>query len=160
MGKLEAGDRTKKVEHNLRVARLPIIDTTSGEKVQKRLNEYFEMCIEDDVFATVAGLASALGISRQALYRWLNGDIRKPTDVMMAVEWGMGIINAQTEESLMDGKGNVVGQIFLTKNNFPDYTDTREVVMTNTTPVITAEELLKRAAKLPGFDRERLEDNG
>lgn len=157
--KYEPGDKARKVEHNLRVARLPIIDLRNPQKIYKRTEEYFELCQEDDVNPTVAGYALSLGIDRMTLYRWLKGDTTKPPEVMRAVEWGMSILNAQMEESIMDGKGNVVGQIFLTKNNFADYTDTREVIVQKQAPELTAEQLIKAASKLPGFNQKQIDSH-
>ena len=155
--KLLPEDKREKVEHNMRVARLPIIDTYDYKQVQKRINEYFEVCAADGCFATVAGLALSLGVTRQSVFYWLNGKVKRPPEVINAIEWGMAIINAQTEEAMMDGSGNVVGQIFLTKNNFPDYKDEREVTVQQTQKELTAEQLMKMAAKLPGFERPAIE---
>ena len=47
--------------------------------------------------------------------------------------------------------GNVVGQIFLMKNSFEDYTDKREVIHRVEAPQLTQKELMEKAKQLPGF---------
>ena len=148
-----AEEKQRRVGHNLRVARLPIIDCHNYKQVTRRLNEYFDICDEDKMFATVAGMSLALGVSRQTVFRWLNGQRPIESDILSALEWGMTVINAQTEQTLMDGTGNVVGQIFLTKNNFPDYTDSREVIVQPRQKELSSDELYKIASKLPGFNQ-------
>lgn len=146
-------EKQRRVGHNLEVARLPIIDCHNYKQVTRRLNEYFDLCEKNGEFATVAGMSLALGVTRQTVFRWLNGQRPIESDILMALEWGMSVINSQVEGSLMDGTGNVVGQIFLTKNNFPEYTDSREVIVQPRQKEISSEELLKLASKLPGFQQ-------
>ena len=102
-------------------------------------------------------MANALNVSRQAIDQWIQGKVNKDPNVVQAVEWGKRVINAQNEESLMESRGNPVGNIFLTKNNFDGYTDTREIITRKETTSLTAEELLKIASKLPGFEDRYIE---
>ena len=155
MGKVAtAEEKSRRVGHNLEVARLPIIDYHDAKQVYKRLNEYFDLCEKNGMFATVAGLSLAIGVTRQTVFRWLSGSKSCEPEVIQALGWGMSVVNAQTEQTLMDGTGNVVGQIFVTKNNFPDYTDSREVIVNPRQKERTSDELLKIASKLPGFQIE------
>lgn len=148
----EPGQKSDILAHVYNEDRWTIIDLNDYEAVYKRIREYFEKCITDDKFATVAGMCNALNVSRQAIDQWIQGKVNKDPNVVQAVEWGKRVINAQNEESLMESKGNPVGNIFLTKNNFDGYTDTREIVTRKETTSLTAEELLKIASKLPGFE--------
>lgn len=141
----------------MEVARLPIIDPHNPKQLNRRLNEYFDLCEKNGMFATVAGMSLAIGVTRQTVFRWLSGQRPCEPEIIQILGWGMTVINAQTEQTLMDGTGNVVGQIFLTKNNFPDYTDSREVVVTPKQKELTSDELYKMASKLPGFSPELLE---
>ena len=150
--KLEPGQKADILAHCYNQDRWTIIDLKDHEAVYKRIREYFEKCIEDDKFATVAGMALALNTTRQCIDSWLSGRTQQDPLVIQALEWGKSVINAQNEESLMESKGNPVGTIFLTKNNFDNYTDTREIVTRKETGSLSAEELLKLASKLPGFE--------
>lgn len=156
--KTEPGQKSDILAHCYNEDRWTIIDLNDYEAVYKRIREYFEKCIADDKFATVAGMCNALNVSRQAIDLWILGKVNKDPNVVQAVEWGKRVINAQNEESLMESKGNVVGNIFLTKNNFDGYTDVREVVHKQEHTSLTADELLKIASKLPGFENSRLTD--
>lgn len=153
----EPGQKSDILAHVYNEDRWTIIDLNDYEAVYKRIREYFEKCIEDDKFATVAGMANALNVSRQAIDQWIQGKVNKDPNVVQAVEWGKRVINAQNEESLMESRGNPVGNIFLTKNNFDGYTDTREIITRKETTSLTAEELLKIASKLPGFEDRYIE---
>lgn len=153
----EPGQKSDILAHVYNEDRWTIIDLNDYEAVYKRIREYFEKCIEDDKFATVAGMCNSLNVSRQAIDQWIQGKVTKDPNVVQAVEWGKRVINAQNEESLMESKGNPVGNIFLTKNNFDGYTDTREVVHKQERNSLTAEELLKIASKLPGFEDRYIE---
>lgn len=155
MGKAAtAEEKSRRVGHNLEVARLPIIDPRNPRQLKRRLDEYFDLCEKNGMFATVAGMSLAIGVTRQTVFRWLSGSTEVSDEMLQILGWGMTVINAQNEGALMDGTGNVVGQIFLTKNNFPGYTDTREVVVQRREKEPTSEELLKIASKLPGFQIE------
>ena len=145
------GENRIVMEHNLRVARLPIIDYHNVRAVKRRIEEYMDLCEEDDARATVAGLALALGVTRQTLFYWQNGKLKQDPEVMAAIERGLTIINAQLEGNIMEGRGNVVGQIFLAKNNFENYTDTKEVVTRVKLPEMTEAQLIEKAKELPGF---------
>lgn len=152
MAKNKEGDNRIVMSHNLRVKRLPIIDYHNPRQVAKRIDEYLDLCEEDDAKATVAGLALAIGVSRNTLMRWLSGQLNQDANVLAAIERCMTLINAQLEGNIMEGKGNVVGQIFLAKNNFDNYTDTREVVTRVKLPELSEKQLIEKAQKLPGFE--------
>lgn len=142
--------KRERTAHNLRVMRLPIIDYHNAKQVEKRVGEYFDLCDEDGATATVAGLALAIGVSRVELYRWISGKVGQKPEVIAAVERGMSYINAELEDTIVNN-GNVTGQIFLAKNNFEGYTDTREVVNRVKLPELTEQQLIEQAKKLPGF---------
>ena len=152
VNKPQPGENANNVKHTMRIASLPLIDQTDKDEVMGRIEEYFDICIEDDMRPTVAGLALALGTNRTSLFEWKAGKIQRiPEEVSALVDRAIAILNAEQEE-MVANSGNIVGSIFLMKNSFEDYVDKREVVHKVEQRQLTQEELIERARQLPGFD--------
>lgn len=120
--------------HTMRIARLPKCDTDSPECVERRINCYFDICIEDDMKPSMAELALSLGISRETLQNWRYGKSNKPKEVKDLIEGAYMVINAQLELYMQSGRINPVAGIFLSKNNL-GYTDKTEIVLTPNDPL-------------------------
>lgn len=138
----EPGDNTKYLTHALRLANLPKFDTKNVELLEKRIEEYFVICAEDDSKPSVAGLALAIGVDRRRLWEWSQGENSDRSDT---IKKAYQILNLMMEDYMQNGKINPVSGIFLMKNNF-GYADKQEVVLTpnnplgDTTPVAELEE--------------------
>ena len=146
----EPGENANALKHTLRVAKLPEIDQCDPQEVGQRIEEYFQICIDDDIRPTVTGLAVALGTDRPTLFRWKTSN-KFPSEVIGMVDRAMAILNADQEENIANAN-NIVGSIFLMKNSFPEYTDKREVVHKVQMPQLTQDELMEKARRLPGFE--------
>ena len=152
VSKPQPGENANNVKHTMKVASLPLIDQTDKNEVAERIEQYFDLCIEDDMRPTVAGLALALGTNRTSLFEWKAGKIQRiPEDVTALVDRAIAILNAEQEEAVANS-GNIVGSIFLMKNSFEEYTDKREVIHKVEQRQLTQAELIERAKQLPGFD--------
>ena len=152
VSKPQPGENANNVKHTMRIATLPLIDQTDKQEVASRIEEYFDICISDDMRPTVAGLALALGTNRTTLFEWKAGKIQRiPEEVTALVERAIAILNAEQEEAVANS-GNIVGSIFLMKNSFEEYTDRREIVHKVEQRQLTQDELIERAKQLPGFD--------
>lgn len=150
--KPQPGENANNVKHTMRIASLPLIDQTDKREVTERIEQYFDICIEDDMRPTVAGLALALGTNRTSLFEWKAGKIQRiPEEVSALVDRAIAILNAEQEEAVANS-GNIVGSIFLMKNSFEEYTDRREIVHKVEQRQLTQDELIERAKQLPGFD--------
>ena len=55
----EPGDNRKYLQHTLRMWNWPEVDMREPEQVAERIEQYFGICIEDDMKPSVAGLACA-----------------------------------------------------------------------------------------------------
>lgn len=141
----------RRMAHTLRVKRLPIVDTHDPKAVAKCLNDYFDLCDEDNKIPTLSGMALALKVSHTTVRRWLNGVTPVDPDILKIIQEAENVIVAASEESLMEGQGNPVGKIFVMKNNFEDYSDKTQVVVRSENRELTQKELMDMAAKLPGF---------
>ena len=149
--KPQPGENANNAKHIMKIATLPQIDQTDKQEVAERIEQYFDLCIEDDMRPTVAGLALALGTNRTSLFQWKAGKIdRIPDEVAGLVDRAIAILNAEQEEAIAVS-GNIVGGIFLMKNSFEEYTDRREVIHKVEQKQLTQQELIEKAKQLPGF---------
>ncbi len=131
---VEPGDNRKYIGHSLRLAGLPEVSMQSNEEVSKRIQEYFEICQDDDMKPSVAGLAVALGIDRTYLWEIRAGRKGKNPDVANTLKKAMHLLDLQMVDYMQNGQINPVSGIFLMKNNF-GYADKQEVVVTPNQPL-------------------------
>lgn len=131
---LEPGDSKKFINNSMRIFNLPKIDISNAEQVKSRVQEYFDICGEDDVKPSVAGLALALGIDRRRLWEIREGVRSKNPEVSDTLKSAMQLLDLQMTDYMQNGKINPVSGIFLMKNNF-GYADKQEVVVTPNNPL-------------------------
>ena len=94
----------------------------SPEDIQPLIEDYFKQCDTNKRPYTVAGLAHHIGFSsRQSLF-----DYEKFPEFADTLKRAKFRIEAQRNEQLIAGQGNVVGMIFDLKNNF-DWKDSKEL---------------------------------
>ena len=133
---VEPGDNSRYLRHALATLNMPPIDISDPKQVEARLDWYFEHCINSEMKPTVKGFCNSLGISRQTLMMWKNGNVR-PESHQAIILRAYNILEELWEDYMMNGKINPVSGIFLAKNNF-SYVDKQEHVLTpNTTTVET-----------------------
>lgn len=128
---LEPGDNTKYLNHALAMLVWKQPDMTSVEAVEQRVCDYFQLCADNDMKPTFAGMALAFGVDRRTMWKWCNNapDGRHLSDsVRDSLKKGYQILNAQMEDYMSNGKVNPVSGIFLMKNNM-GYRDEQEVVL-------------------------------
>lgn len=131
------GDMTKYINLNAELYNLPDINLRNTDEVLNRLNEYFNIYGKYDTKPTVAGMAMALGMSRQRLHsiatdRATGGDGYKdtlPRAVADALKKAYILLENLHENYMMDGKVNPVTGIFMAKNHY-GYVDKTEHVVT------------------------------
>lgn len=93
-------------------------DRKNVEKVNERLNDYFNLCIDNGMKATVEGMALALGISTERLRMIRKGQTKYPTEVVDLINMYYQVVNAQLVQEGVNGEGNNLIQMFLLKTNF------------------------------------------
>ena len=131
----EPGDNTKYISHSLEIARLPKIQMSDYDAVEKRVDEYFSICVKNDMKPSVSGLAVALGIDRVSVYRYREGIIGKNEEVRNLLKRACSILDQQMIDYMQNGKINPVSGIFLLKNSGQGYTDKTEVVVSPSVPL-------------------------
>lgn len=83
--------------------------------IRTACDTYFDLCEEDGVKPSVAGLSVALGVSRDTLLSWVRGEISlESADV---VKEYFSLIEIFDETSIKDNRTNAVSGIFMMKNN-------------------------------------------
>ncbi len=130
----EPGDNRKYILHSLRLADLGKVDLTSTEEVAQRITTYFEICAEDDMKPSVAGLALALDIDRTYLWEIRAGRKGKNPEVANTLKRAMKILDLQMVDYMQNGKINPVAGIFLMKNNM-GYEDKKEITVAPGSPL-------------------------
>ena len=124
---VQPGDNTRYLRHALACWDLPPLNLDDDGAVADRVVWYFEHCATDDMKPTVSGLANSLGITRQTLYKWAQGQTRgEKSDRSDLIKRAYDLLNELWEDYMLNGKVNPVSGIFLGKNHF-GYTDKQEV---------------------------------
>lgn len=111
------------------IANLPPIEKTSPKAIEKRINEYVDICSKTGLMPTIQGVSLALHIHRATFWTWCNedserGQVCQRFKTMQA---------ALTENAMLNGTVNTIASIFLLKNHF-GYKD-QISIEAETTPV-------------------------
>lgn len=141
--KLTNADITK---HNLELFQLPYIDPYyKPEAGIERITEYLEICIKNNMKPTVEGLATAFGVDRRTLYKWVHNidSDSLPVNFRVTLKKVYQVLNSNFTDLSINGKINPVISIFLMKNNF-GYKDQNEVIQTTRTESTKADDLINK----------------
>lgn len=125
------GDNTKYLTNAMRIANLPKIDANDTAQLQARIEEYFNICAEDDMKPSVAGLALAIGVDRKTIWQWTQSE---NSDRSNTIKRAYAVLDLMMNDYMQNGKINPVSGIFLMKNNF-GYQDKQDVVITPNNPL-------------------------
>lgn len=141
--KLTNADITR---HNLELFQLPYIDPYyKPEAGIERISEYLEICIKNNMKPTVEGLATAFGVDRRTLYKWVHNidSDSLPVNFRVTLKKVYQVLNSNFTDLSINGKINPVISIFLMKNNF-GYKDQNEVIQTTRTESTKADDLIQK----------------
>ena len=117
------------------------------EELEKRIEEYFLMCDENNYIPTISGLAWYLDTTRKTLLEYENSEENNclknvPDDVkegfVNTIKRAKARIEMEYEQALFK-KNSAVGAIFTLKNNY-GWVDKQEVEQTNKTIEVTLED--------------------
>lgn len=141
-----SGDNSLYIRHALATMGLPPIDISDPKQVEERIMWYFNHCAEDDMKPSVVGLANALGIHKDTLITWRNGEFRANTHQAIAVK-AHRVMEELMVQYMQNGKINPVSGIFLMKNLLSGYSDKQEVVLTPNQPKLSDADITTIEAK-------------
>lgn len=146
----EAGVAARYVRYAAVSLDLPPIDISDPEQIKQRAKEYFNFCAENDRKPQWTGLANWLGVSRDTLNSWENGEYRGSThsDLIKRIK---SIIEEIIVECGNNGDIQQVFAIFQLKAQH-GWRDQQELVLIPQSPldnVPQAEEIATKYAELP-----------
>ena len=123
----EPGDNARYLRFARVSMSLPPIDISDPKQVEKRINEYFDFCEENDRKPNMVGLANWIGVSRETVNLWKRGDYRSSTHFDV-IRKAVDILEEIWVDYMQNGKINPASGIFLAKNMF-QYKDVQDVVI-------------------------------
>lgn len=148
MGVAKKGDNAKVLKHNLVIANWDKPDQNSVREVSKRIDEYFALCVKQDMAPTLAGLGLAFKVSRFTIQRWANG-LDVPYDVAELFYTAVCTIDADSTQKLVKGMVHPKSGEFVMKNTL-GYRDETTVVTENKERKATVAEIQEKYKKLLG----------
>ena len=128
---VEAGDNAKFLQHALTIRNMPPIDISDPKEVERRIDWYFNLCVQDDMKPSVKGFLNSLRIAKSTLWNWKMGNYRAGTHEEIIVQ-AYDVLEALWEDYMQNGKINPMAGVFLGVNNY-GYKDVKQV---NLTPVV------------------------
>ena len=137
---VEPGDNSKYIRHALATLNLPPIDIADPKQVEDRIDWYFHHCADNEMKPTVTGFCNALGVHKDTIRTWYNGEYRADTHQAIIVK-AYKVLEELWEDYMLNGKINPVSGIFLGKNQWSGYTDKQEFVLTPNQQQITQEDV-------------------
>lgn len=130
---VEPGDNSRYLRYALASWDLPPIDISDEKQVEKRIQEYFAYCAENDRKPNMVGIANWLGVNRDTLNSWKRGEYRTSTHSVI-MQKVAGTLEEMWVDYMQNGKLNPASGIFLGKNFF-GYKDVQDVVVTPNNPI-------------------------
>ena len=128
---VEPGEMGELVARMEELRKLPPVK--SDDEIERRIQWYFNWCIERDIRPGVEGLALACGTTRVSLWKWQQAGGRRGELVTGAKQ----VLAALLESWGQTGKINPAALCFLMKNSF-GYADNVQVdfMASNSNPMI------------------------
>ena len=148
MGVAKKGDNAKVLKHNLVIANWNKPDQNSVREVSARINDYFTLCVKQDMAPTLAGLGLAFKVSRFTIQRWANG-LDVPYDVAELFYTAVCTIDADSTQKLVKGMVHPKSGEFVMKNTL-GYRDETTVVTEQKERKATVAEIQEKYKKLLG----------
>lgn len=127
------GDNSRFIRHAMASWNLPPIDISDPNQVEERIGHYFQYCADNDRKPQIVGLCNWLGITRDTLNTWKNGEYRAGTHSDI-VKRAVSVIEEMWADYMQAGKLNPATGIFLAKNWY-GYKDVADVVVTPNNPL-------------------------
>ena len=128
----EPGDNSRFIRFAMVAWDLPPIDISDPKQVEQRITEYFMHCAENDRRPQVVGMCNWLGITRETLNTWKNGEYRSGTHSDI-IKKAMSFLEEMWAEAMLTNRLNPATGCFIAKNWY-QYADTQQIVLTPNNP--------------------------
>lgn len=148
MGVAKKGDNAKVLKHNLAIAGWDKPNQNSVREVEARINDYFNLCVKQDMAPTLAGLGLAFKVSRFTIQRWANG-LDVPYEVAEIIYTAVCTIDADSTQKLVKGMVHPKSGEFVMKNTL-GYRDETTVVTEQKERKQSVAEIQEKYKKLLG----------
>jgi len=102
--------------------RLPPVSKHDVQGISERLDLYFNTCAQSKFIPTVESMTLALGVSRQAVWKWQQEECEAGRLISRAKEY----INSLLTTATLQGEVAFPYAIWLQKNHF-QYSDTQKI---------------------------------
>jgi hypothetical protein len=122
---------------------LPPININNPHEVEQRIGEYFDFCEMNDKPPNMVGMANWLGVNRQTLQKWKDGDYSEMTPI---IQRAVAVIEESLIEQVQADPKVMVGGMFLLKSMF-HYKEQQDIVITagaQNDAEMSADEIAKR----------------
>lgn len=122
---------------------LPPININNPHEVEQRIGEYFDFCEMNDKPPNMVGMANWLGVNRQTLQKWKDGDYSEMTPI---IQRAVAVIEESLIEQVQADPKVMVGGMFLLKSMF-HYKEQQDIVITTgaqNDAEMSADEIAKR----------------
>ena len=129
----EPGENSKFIRFAMAAWNLPPIDISDPKQVEQRIGDYFQHCADNDRRPQVVGMCNWLGISRDTLNTWKNGEYRSSTHSDI-IKKAMGFLEEMWAEAMLTNRLNPATGCFIAKNWY-QYADTQQIVVTPNNPM-------------------------
>lgn len=123
----EPGDNSRYLRYAMASWELPPIDISDPKQVENRIIEYFSFCVENDRKPNTVGMANWLGINKDTLNTWKNGEYRASTHSVV-IKKAVNVLEELWVDYMQNGKVNPASGIFLGKNMF-GYKDNQDITI-------------------------------
>ena len=146
-----AGANTRNLTLALEAWNLPRVDTKNPAAIEERIEMYLRHCAEHDIAPSVSGCSAWLGVTRNLLQSYYQGNIGTPQHQIVVTKFYNVLQNVWAMD-MHEGNINPVSGIFMGKA-FYGLKDTQDIVITNgnaTQDRLSNAELIAEAARLPG----------
>ena len=122
---------------------LPEINIKNPHEVEARIDEYFDFCEMNDKPPNMIGMANWLGVNRQTLQKWKDGDYSEMTPI---IQRAVAVIEESLVEQVQADPKVMVGGMFLLKSMF-HYKEQQDIVISagaQKDAEMSADEIAKR----------------
>lgn len=123
----EPGDNSRYLRYAMASWELPPIDISDPKQVENRIIEYFSFCVENDRKPNMVGMANWLGVNKDTLNTWKNGEYRASTHSVV-IKKAVNVLEELWVDYMQNGKVNPASGIFLGKNMF-GYKDNQDITI-------------------------------